>query len=171
MQKLFTEARNAPVEGSKVLVLGAEPEGALDIAERLEGPGAEAITAFNFQHLCSALRRGVPDAAVVEFSYPSRWISVSVALLHELGVPLVMGVIDSQRSRLRPKLPHAIMLESPMDPNLAVGSLGIILNSNWPRLLQPKWMRPHEATGDVAAVERTLTVLHGRGDRKMRNSA
>lgn len=151
MARLLTEDRLSALEGYRIFVLHPDPDGAFEIAERLERAGADAVSIFDLHQLSCGLHRGVPDGAIAEISDQCQWPSVAVALLDGLAVPQVLGVTERQRRLLRPKMPNAAFIPAPMNPEDAELSMTVILRSNWPRPVRSGCSGPRHPTATSAA--------------------
>ena len=130
MGRLLAEDSTGALEGRRIVVLCPDPVAALDLAECLERAGADAIAPLDLQQLSSYLDEGLPDAAVSEIGTDRQWPSVAIALLHQLAVPQVLGASEGQRGFLRPKLPNAAFIGTPIKTEEAVLSLSVLLSSN-----------------------------------------
>lgn len=136
MGELMTVGGRKPLEDRRIFVLYPNPIAAVDIAQRLEEAGAEALPIFDLRQLSWGLSAKLPDGAIAALDEHVGWAATAVAVLHEFAVPQVLGATERRRLLLRAKMPNAVFMPAPLDPAIGLRSLVVLLESHWPRLLR-----------------------------------
>jgi CheY-like chemotaxis protein len=100
--------------GARVLVLGDEVVVALDLAWSLRGPGCVALgPASEPAHALALLRRGRPDAVLLDLGLRSGFAPPLVAAAAAAGVPLVLLGDRAREGSGLPVPPSAAWLDKP----------------------------------------------------------